>query len=156
MIIFSLVAMTGLEKCCITSAFQQWHSGERPVARGPLVSDVLASVMILGRNSLLKFVYILNYNNISKLQYPMDPESSMYIMSALAHQKYTLSDGSFREIKHNTVPCDLFFNKRSGAVVLSPDWRARRCRRSRRGFEPHSPVVFHISPYNFFLKYLHH
>ena len=31
--------MTGLEKCCITSAYLQWlcHSGERPVARGPLV-----------------------------------------------------------------------------------------------------------------------
>ena len=65
--------------------------------------------MILGRNSLLKFVSILNYNNISKLQYPMDPESSSYIMSALAHQKYTLSDSSFRVIKHNTVPWNLFF-----------------------------------------------
>ena len=39
MMIFSLVAMTVLEKCCITSAYLQWlcHSGERPVARGPLV-----------------------------------------------------------------------------------------------------------------------
>ena len=37
--IFSLVAMIGLEKCCITSACLQWlcHSGERTVARGPLV-----------------------------------------------------------------------------------------------------------------------
>ena len=37
--IFSLVAMTGLEKCCITSAYLQWlcHSGEQHVARGPLV-----------------------------------------------------------------------------------------------------------------------
>ena len=51
----------------------------------------------------------------------MDPESSLYIMSALAHQKYTLSDGSFRAVKHNTVPWNLFFNKRSGAVVMSPD-----------------------------------
>ena len=42
-------------------------------------------------------------------------------MSALAHQKYTLSDGSFREIKHNTVPWNLIFNKRSGAVVMSPN-----------------------------------
>ena len=33
----------------------------------------------------------------------MDPESSLYIKSALAHQKYTLSGGPFREIKHNTV-----------------------------------------------------
>ena len=39
MMIFSLVGMTGLEKCCITSAYLQLlcHSGERPVARGPLV-----------------------------------------------------------------------------------------------------------------------
>ena len=39
MIIFSLVVMIGLEKCCITSACLQWlcHSGERAVARGPLV-----------------------------------------------------------------------------------------------------------------------
>ena len=39
MMIFSLVAMTGLENCCITSAYLQLlcHSGERPVARGPLV-----------------------------------------------------------------------------------------------------------------------
>ena len=37
--IFSLAAVTGLEKCCITSAYLQWlcHSGERPVVRGPLV-----------------------------------------------------------------------------------------------------------------------
>ena len=34
------VVMIGLEKCCITSAYLQWlcHSGERAVARGPLVS----------------------------------------------------------------------------------------------------------------------
>ena len=33
MMIFSLVAMTGLEKCCITSAYLLWlcHSGEWPV-----------------------------------------------------------------------------------------------------------------------------
>ena len=39
MMIFLLVAMIGLEKCCITSACLQWlcHSGERTVARGPLV-----------------------------------------------------------------------------------------------------------------------
>ena len=40
MMIFSLVAMIGLDKCCITSACLQWlcHSGERIVARGPLVT----------------------------------------------------------------------------------------------------------------------
>ena len=39
---FSLVAMTGLEKCCITSAYLQWlcHSGERPVTHGPLVVNL--------------------------------------------------------------------------------------------------------------------
>ena len=39
MMIFSLVAMIGLAKCCITSACLQWlcHSGERIVAHGPLV-----------------------------------------------------------------------------------------------------------------------
>ena len=39
MMIFSLVAMIGLEKRCITSACLQWlcHSGERTVARGPVV-----------------------------------------------------------------------------------------------------------------------
>ena len=44
MMIFSLVAMIGLEKCCITSACLQWlcHSGERTVAHGPLVNFVLA------------------------------------------------------------------------------------------------------------------
>ena len=51
----------------------------------------------------------------------MDPESSLYIMSPPAHQKYTQFDGSFREIKYKTVPWNLFFNKRSGAVVMSPD-----------------------------------
>ena len=43
MMIFSLVAMIGLDKCCITSACLQWlcHSGERIVARGPLVFQFL-------------------------------------------------------------------------------------------------------------------
>ena len=33
--------VTRLEKCCITSAYLQWlfHSGERAVTRGPLVSN---------------------------------------------------------------------------------------------------------------------
>ena len=48
MMIFSLVAMIGLEKCCITSACLQWlcHSGERPVARGPLV-QILGQVYVV-------------------------------------------------------------------------------------------------------------
>ena len=39
MMILLLVAMTGLEECCITSAYLQWlfHSGEPAVVRGPLV-----------------------------------------------------------------------------------------------------------------------
>ena len=36
MVIFSLIAMTRLEKCCITSTYLQWlcHLGERPMAVG--------------------------------------------------------------------------------------------------------------------------
>ena len=39
MMILSLVAMIGLEKCYIISAYLQWlcHSGERVMAHGPLV-----------------------------------------------------------------------------------------------------------------------
>ena len=40
-------------------------------------------------------------------------------MSTLAHQKFTISDGSFREIKPNTVPSNLFLT-RVGAMVMSP------------------------------------
>ena len=54
----------------------------------------------------------------------MDPESSLYIMSALAHQNiYPIR----RVIQRNqayiskTVPWNLFLNKRSGAVIMSPD-----------------------------------
>ena len=47
--IFSLVAMTGLEKCYITSAYlhSQCYSGERPVARGPLVSSSSSTIIII-------------------------------------------------------------------------------------------------------------
>ena len=49
MMIFSLVAMIGLEKCCITSACLQWlcHSGERIVAHGPLVKAALFQLQTL-------------------------------------------------------------------------------------------------------------
>ena len=52
MMIFSLVAMIGLEKCCITSACLQWlcHSGERIVARGPLV---LSGAMLWFASSII-------------------------------------------------------------------------------------------------------
>ena len=48
MMIFSLVAMIGSDKCCITSACLQWlcHSGERIVARGSLVFLILAGSYI--------------------------------------------------------------------------------------------------------------
>ena len=87
----------------------------------------------------------------------MDPESSLYIMSALPHQKYTLSDGSFREIKHNTVPWNLFFNKRSGAVVMTPDSEGLGAAVvAGVGSKPHSAQWYFIFlPIHFFLKYLH-
>ena len=56
MMIFSLVAMIGLEKCCITSACLQWlcHSGERTVARGPLVLLLLLAHLIIFRPSSVR------------------------------------------------------------------------------------------------------
>ena len=78
----------------------------------------------------------------------MDPESSLYVMSALAHHKYTLSDESFREIKPNTVPRNMFYNKRSGAVVMSPDFEGLGAAVvvGVGANLTQSPVVFHISP----------
>ena len=56
--IFSLVAMIGLEKCCITSACLQWlcHLGERTVARGPLVL-VYVLVLVYGGNYRAKVLF---------------------------------------------------------------------------------------------------
>ena len=53
MMILSLVAVTGLEKCCITSAYLKWlfHSGEQAVVRGSLVSH--AKLLSLMKSSLL-------------------------------------------------------------------------------------------------------
>ena len=55
MMIFSLVAMIGLAKCCITSACLQWlcHSGERIVARGPLVCYYCYSLLVYCRELLI-------------------------------------------------------------------------------------------------------
>ena len=55
MMIFSLVVMIGLDKCCITSACLQWlcHSGERIVARGPLV---LFLFLFFGGNRTKHFI----------------------------------------------------------------------------------------------------
>ena len=57
--IFSLVAMTGLEKCCITSAYLQWlcHSGERPVARGPLVFGFFVENHLLANKNPVSMTY---------------------------------------------------------------------------------------------------
>ena len=48
MMIFSLVAMIGLEKCCITAAYLQWlcHSGERAVTRGALVIVIVVLMLL--------------------------------------------------------------------------------------------------------------
>ena len=66
MMIFSLVAMTGLEKCCITSAYLQWlcHSGEPPVARGPLVSFGIVLIIFLFPLGLY-FYFLWDYIFIS-------------------------------------------------------------------------------------------
>ena len=55
MMIFQLVAMIGLGKCCITSAYLQWlcSSGERAMAHGPPVT------------ALRNFTKGNNYQNLS-------------------------------------------------------------------------------------------
>ena len=87
----------------------------------------------------------------------MDPESSLYIMSALAHPKYILSDGSFREIKHNTVLCNLFLNKRSGSVVMSPDSEGLGAAvvAGVGSSLTQSSGISYFCLYTLFLKYLH-
>ena len=64
-LIFSLVVMIGLEKCCITSAGLQWlcHSGERIVARGPLVFLPKDYMLRLALNDLPynQFAYLSAY-----------------------------------------------------------------------------------------------
>ena len=60
MMIISLVAAIGLDKCCITSAYLQWlcHSDERAVARGPLVLlRALLHITQLALKSLSKQMY---------------------------------------------------------------------------------------------------
>ena len=71
MMVFSLVAMTGLEKCCIKSAYLQWlcHSGERPVARGPLFYDF---------HILKKFLYF-KANIVDPDQRPLPAASDLGI-----------------------------------------------------------------------------
>ena len=58
--IFSLVAMTGLEKCCITSAYLQWlcHSGEWPVG---LLLMLVAKYYINMNRSAHKHLNFLEY-----------------------------------------------------------------------------------------------
>ena len=87
----------------------------------------------------------------------MHPESSLYIMSALAHQKYTLSDGSFREIKHKCCSMKLVFNKRSGAMFMSPDSKelgaAVEAGVGSNLTQPSAISYFYL--YTFFSKVLH-
>ena len=78
-------------------------------------------------------------------------------MGALAHQKYSLSDRLFREIKHNTVPWNVFFNKRSDAVILFPDSEGLGAAVvAGVGSNLTQPSgISYFSLYTSFLKYLH-
>ena len=71
MMIFSLVAMIGLAKCCITSACLQWlcHSGERIVARGPLVYSVCLKFYnqtSVARTSFGSWKFVLGMGSLSR------------------------------------------------------------------------------------------
>ena len=63
-------------------------------------------------------------------------------MSALAHQKYTLSNGSVREIKHNTVPWNLFLKRVVVQWLCLLTLKGQALPPSKTSL---SPVVFHIS-----------
>ena len=75
-------------------------------------------------------------------------------MSALARENYTLIEWLFREIKHNTVPWNLFFNKRSGAVVMSPVSEGLGAAGVGSNLTQSSGISY-FSLYTLFLKYLH-
>ena len=62
--ILSLVAMTGLEKCCITSAYLQWlfHSGEQDIAHGPLVFFSVKDFSGITLPRILKFCTNIEYS----------------------------------------------------------------------------------------------
>ena len=63
MMIFSLVAMTGLEKCCITSAYLQWLCG--PVGLLFIVHvDCDSQEFRLHKIMILRF-----YNNTDKVPF---------------------------------------------------------------------------------------
>ena len=66
MMIFSLVAMIGLDKCCITSACLQWlcHSGERIVACGPLVLHTWLNLLMMPALIMLIIPGLPSYNGV--------------------------------------------------------------------------------------------
>ena len=77
------------------------------------------------------------HNNISTLQYPVDPESSLYILSV----PKTIPHPA---IKHNTIPWNLFLT--SLVVQWSWLWRSSWC-----GLEAHSAQWYFIFlPIHFF------
>ena len=79
--IFSLVAMTRFEKCCITSAFLQWlcHSGEQPVGLYPTENHHWNF-----RGIYLKF----QGNNSPKFHWYSVKDLVYFIESSVINQRY--------------------------------------------------------------------
>ena len=66
MMILLLVAMTGLEKCNITSAHLQWlfHSGEQAMARGPFVIKLIVTGLVQDDLVLRVSTVMLFYHSV--------------------------------------------------------------------------------------------
>ena len=108
--IFSLVAMIGLEKCCIKSACLQWlcHSGERTVARG---------LLVLFPKAIFLFYFIETYHKqLWSLQHCLRPQA--YTWADIHFQRYCngLNDPKgnynllYAQVRGNVLPpsYDLF------------------------------------------------
>ena len=84
MIIFSLVATTGLEKCCITSAYLQWlfQSGERLLTCGPLVSfNLYHSLGIFSRWQIVNIFLLFPENRLWHFMLIVFKEDILHEMS---------------------------------------------------------------------------
>ena len=64
-----LAAMTGLEICCIISAYLQWliHSGKRAVGRGPLVLFILYFIIEQEHSKTGQYTPIYHFTRIPHL-----------------------------------------------------------------------------------------
>ena len=108
MMIFSLVAMIGLEKCYITSAYLPWlfHSGERAVAHELLVYSCCLWRLVLLTLSLPQAIIIAFANSIDPdetAQWAVSSGSTLFDIQSFNFTYKRLSKGQFVKIKKQTT-----------------------------------------------------